>query len=73
MLKITEMFAFVATDKNGDEGVMGFLEQGGAWVPLVGADMDRVDSLRPIAREITLVAGVDYKILHFNLVGEIEK
>jgi hypothetical protein len=71
MLKITEMFAFVATDKNGDEGVMGFLAEDGAWVPLVGADMDRVDSLRPIARKIKMVAGMDYKILHFKLIGEL--
>lgn len=74
MPKVTEMYAFVAADKDGDdEGIMGFQGADGGWVPLVGADMNRVDSLREIARSISESTGIKYKILHFKLDGELEK
>lgn len=72
MPKITEMFAFVVADKDeNDEGVMGFGTPGGGMMPMVGADLDRVKSLIPIADQIKQVTGKAYKILHFKLTGEI--
>lgn len=59
-LKIEQMFAFVAYDEEG-EGVMGFKVSDG-WMPMVGADMDRVKSLLPVA----VAMGVDFKILKFE-------
>ena len=59
-LKIEQMFAFVACDEKG-EGVMGFKGSDG-WMPMVGADMDRVKSLLPMA----VAMGVDFKILKFE-------
>lgn len=72
MNKIDKMYAFVATDPNGSEGVMGFMSDG-VLVPMVGADMRRIDSLKPFADLIAQKAGVEYKILRFELIGEIEK
>ena len=74
MPKITEMFAFVAEDKElpGDEGVIGFRNHYGEWMPLVGADMDRVSSLKPLADQVSQATGIKYKILKFALVGEIK-
>ena len=74
MPKITEMFAFVMADKNeDDEGVIGFYSaQAGGWVPMVGADVDRVKSLKKEADRISTQVGKPYKILKFKLVEEIE-
>ena len=53
MPKITELFAFVAEDTGpDDEGVMAFSVDsfsGPMMMPLIGADMERVESLRAIA------------------------
>lgn len=68
---VTEIFAFVAEEKPGDEGVMGIMTQG-AWTPMLGADMNRIHSLKPIADEISQISGKPYKLLHFKLAGEIK-
>jgi len=75
MLKIKEMFAFVAKERKG-EGVMAsemVIDGRLMFVPLVGADIARVDSLRRKADEISRITGKPYKILHFKLVGEIPR
>lgn len=71
MPKVTELFAFVAEEKPGDEGIMGILV-GGNWTPMIGADMNRIHSLKPIADQISKEAGTPYKLLHFKLDGEIK-
>lgn len=64
-LRITEIFAFVSKDKEGNEGIMGALGDDGMWVPLIGADQERVDSLIPIADKIKEITGMDYEIRYF--------
>ncbi len=57
--KITEMYAFVVIDDGmgqGNEGIPA-LSLNGMAMPMVGADMARVDSLRKIAQEMTLDHG----------------
>lgn len=71
MSKMTEMFAFVATEKNGDEGLIAAQTEDGSWMPLVGSDLARVHSLIPVAEGIKQATGVDYRVLHFQLVGEV--
>ena len=61
--KITEMFAFVVVGDDGDEGIPA-IQMGDLMMPLVGADMERIDSLRPQADEI----GLDYTIKRFKEV-----
>ncbi len=66
MPRIEEMYAFVAEDSGpDDEGVVG-INTGSGWMPLVGADMARVESLKPIAREIAARTGQKIKLLHFT-------
>lgn len=50
-LKIDQMFAFVSVDENGDEGICAFCHDG-TWHPMVGADWDRIQSLKPAAEKI---------------------
>lgn len=71
--KITELYAFVVTNQDGQEGVMCFLTKEGTMMPMVGADLNMVDKLRSLAKAISDSAKVEYKILHFELIGEIEK
>ncbi len=66
MPRIEEMYAFVAEDSGpDDEGIVGMGTRAG-WVPLVGADMARVESLKPIARNIAAQTGKKIKLLHFT-------
>lgn len=71
MPKITELFAFVAQDKDeDDEGLMAFQTKTG-WMPMVGADMGRVVSLKVFADAMVEKSGKTYRILRFKLAGEI--
>jgi hypothetical protein len=61
----------VAADKDeDDEGVMAFKTDTG-WMPMVGADIGRVQSLKHFARALAEKTGKPYRVLKFNLVGEI--
>lgn len=71
-LKIEEMFAFVAQDDNHDEGVMGF-QVGNTMMPMVGADMARVNQLRPYADKISQITGKEYRIYKFSQRTDITK
>lgn len=71
MPKIVEMYAFVATDKDeNDEGIMAYFD-GKSWMPMVGSDMERVESLRPFADKLSQIAGKPYKILKFVLEKQL--
>lgn len=65
------MFAFVSEDGEG-EGICGFLMPDGKWMPLVGADMKRVEQLRPIAKDIAEQSGKTIRLLHFSTRRELE-
>lgn len=72
MPRIEEMFAFVAEDTGpDDEGIVGVNTPGG-WMPLVGADMARVKSLRPVAQGLAKGLGKKIKLLHFTNRTEVE-
>ena len=67
---IKELFAFVTTDNNdGDEGIMGF-DTGRGMMPMIGADMARVDSLRKTADLVAVAAGISYEVKHFHNAAE---
>lgn len=53
--KIEEMYAFVSQDEKGGEGIIGYMlmmDGQKTMMPLVGADMARMNSFMPIAQEI---------------------
>lgn len=62
------LYAFIAIDEDGDEGVCAMLTPEG-WVPMVGSDMERIDSLRPVAAEIAKRSG---KIVHLRRFSSME-
>lgn len=71
MPKIEEMFAFVTEDSSPDDEGIVAVPYGNEWLPMVGADMKRVESLKPIAQEIATKTGKNIKILHFTQREEI--
>jgi len=62
--RIDALYAFVAEDDES-EGVMA-MRLGNTWFPLVGADMDRIKSLLPVAESISAVSGKPFRILKFE-------
>ncbi|HUT76640.1 MAG TPA: hypothetical protein VM285_03080 [Polyangia bacterium] len=73
-LRIKTMWAFVGTDADGDEGVIAFMDPvSREWRPLVGADKERMDSLRPIAQNIADQHGRPVTLVRFDRRSEVEK
>lgn len=71
MPRIEEMYAFIVEDAGpDDEGVVAIQsEEGGygrVWLPLVGADMARVESLIPLAKGIGDQLGKKVKLIKFS-------
>lgn len=70
---IDEMWAWLAVDPRDDtEGVMGFRAPTGQWMPMVGADADRAESLRPIVLEILRLAGGEARLVRFTTRTDVE-
>lgn len=78
MPRIEEMYAFIVEDSGPeDEGVIGIQSMEGdsgrrLWLPLVGADMARVNSLRPIAQGIGHQLGKKVTLVHFSNREDVE-
>ena len=64
VLKIEKMYAFVAENDEG-EGVMAFMSDR-TWMPMVGADFKRIESLLSIAEEVSKLSGKKFRILQFD-------
>lgn len=71
-LKIDRMFACISTDPDGHEGVCGASLPNLGFTALVGADMARVDSLRPIARAIATASGQRIDLVEFSQRRQLE-
>lgn len=72
-LRIESMYAFVTVDPDDDtEGIIGFSSPDGQWLPMVGADMERVEQLRPIATSIARQTGREVRVVHFTERVEVE-
>ena len=64
MPKIEQLFAYVVEDSGpDDEGVPAFLGPNGDWMPLMGADRERADSLRSLAQRIADLHGKPIKLI----------
>ncbi len=77
MPRIEQMYAFVVEDSGpDDEGVVAIQsvsgDYGPIWLPLVGADMARVESLKPLARGIGQQLGKRVKLICFDNRQDIE-
>lgn len=67
---IEEMFCFIATEENGDEGIPAF-GGNGMFYPMVGADLERVEQLKPIAAQIAKVSNKKIRVVKFTSKEEL--
>lgn len=68
--KITEVFVFLATEKDGSEGIPGVGTDIGI-VPLVTANPVLVKPYRELAKQITTKTGCPIKLYRFILSEEM--
>lgn len=66
-LKVERVFAFLGVDDSGDEGVLAWPMPDGSIMPLLGADMTRVDSIRKMAQMVCDARGVDVRLAIFSV------
>jgi len=72
MPKIEIIYAFIVIDREpDDEGIVG-IRIGTAWMPLVGADEKRMESLRPIAQKIAKETGKKIIVAKFKFREDVE-
>jgi len=68
MPRIESLWAYLAVDaKTGDEGVCGApIGPGGSFLPLIGADEERIKSLRSLAQKIAAARGIKITLVQFT-------
>lgn len=66
MPKIEEMYAFVAEDSGPDDEGIVAMSMGNIMMPLVGADITRVENYKALARTIGQTTGKKIKLLRFT-------
>ena len=69
---IDALYAWVATEPSGDEGVCG-AQIGDTHYPLVGADIDRVKSLRGHAELLREATGYPVRLVRFSRREDLEE
>lgn len=72
--KITEIYAFVSVDEGG-EGVVGMtlpIDGRETFMPFVCADKSRMESLKPIAKDIAKASGKTIKLIKMTNRKDIE-
>jgi len=75
MPKIRALYAYLSHEKGDpdDEGVTAFMpELSGQWMPMVGADKERMESLRPIAQGLANESGQKITLVKFSFRSDIE-
>jgi len=71
--KIDAIFAFISVDEGlEDEGIVA-ARMGNMWMPLVGADMDRVESLKPLAVGVARLTGKKIVLAKFSVREDLEE
>jgi hypothetical protein len=69
---IDALYAWVCTEPDGGEGVVGADIGLGGVSHLVGADMDRIRSLRPYAEAIRGLTGYPVRLVRFGSRDDLE-
>ncbi len=69
--KLKTVQAFVATDKDGTEGIIGQLMPDNSWMPFVGADEKRILALTPLAQKIATNIKQQIKLVKFSVREDV--
>jgi hypothetical protein len=65
-LTIDELYAWVISHPNGDEGIPAAMGASGMWLPLIGADQERMESFRGYATELAASEGRPLHLARFG-------
>ena len=66
------MYAFIAEDKGPDDEGVAAINLGGFWMPLVGADMKRVDAIRTMAKTVAQHTKKKITLVKFSARTDVE-
>lgn len=69
--EITEIWAFIAVDDDGDEGLTSF-QQNNKLIPMIAADEDRVAIYMPIAKAMAKKSGKKVRLVKFTMREDVE-
>lgn len=69
---IDAVYAWVCTEPDGGEGIPA-VTIGGITLPLVGADMDRMKSLRSFAETARQASGLPMRLVRFGRREDLEE
>ena len=67
-----ELFAFVALDQDGNEGIV-MAEQSGNSIPLVTSSLETVKVFVPFAVHIAETQKINIKLYHYHRSGEVAR
>lgn len=63
--KIEKLYAWIATEKDEGEGIIS-MRVGNTQYPMVGADVERMESLRTYARRVEAASGCPVNLVCFS-------
>lgn len=71
---IQELYAAIAVGEDGDEGVIGYRDRAGeTWIPLVGSDRGRYESIKALAASVARKQGIKVMMCRFTIREELEE
>lgn len=68
---INDIYAFIAVHDDGDEAIPAH-SMGNLMMPLVGADLTRLQQLRPLAERVAKESGKPVKLVRFTTRTELD-
>jgi hypothetical protein len=72
MARVEELYAFIFEPKDpGQEDIVA-VKTGQGLIPLVGAGIEKMEALRPLALQVAQNSGVRIKVLRFSNREELE-
>lgn len=69
-LSIDTLTAYIAVDDDG-EGIMAWKGPQG-WMPMIGADEERIKQMRPIAEQLAAASGKRCVVAQFSVRTDLE-
>lgn len=70
---IEKLWAYIATEEDGGEGVCAFYNQKeDTWMPMIGADEARIRSFKSIAEEIADNTNTPIMLVEFSTRTDVE-
>jgi hypothetical protein len=71
--KIERLYAWIATDATGEDGIPAMPGPNSTMIPLVGSDKARIESLRPFAEAYAHRDGYPVRLVEFTRMIELER